>query len=287
MQSVVAPTHPTLSPNSHRFQPPSHAHSLPWVPMRTSGDEGKFQSLIPEDVVAYLQQYVTLSRLGDDTASGSFRDQVHKLEAHIHLSFGAAFKILGDSYARAVKKGPKVTESVARAALASGIPIDWTRTISCGHHEIGAASSRQGITATTDPSKTYAVDVDAVHSLDEDEREQLDEHIEWLCSVANDCRRITENAMIEKAIAQCQLTKQKKDNYSAKSTFKYTSDKHNDKDAPLSSATLRIANVSSKAYEVFNRVCAQSVDFISCIIFKVCGLLLLFWFVVAAAAVET
>ena len=235
--------------------------------MRTSGDEGKFQSLIPEDVVAYLQQYVTLSRLGDDTASGSFRDQVHKLEAHIHLSFGAAFKILGDSYARAVKKGPKVSESVARAALASGMAVDWTRTMSCGHHDNGAASSKYGLSTSTDPAKVYSVDVDAVHPLDEDEREQLDEHIEWLCSVANDCRRITESAMIEKAIAQCQLTK--KSGNSTKNTHKNASDKYSEKDAPLSPAKLRIANVSSKAYEVFNRVCAQSVDFISCIIFKV------------------
>ena len=251
---------------------PSHAHSLPWVPMRTSGDEGKFQSLIPEDVVAYLQQYVTLSRLGDEPASGSFRDQVHKLESHIHLSFGAAFKILGDSYARAVKRGPKVSEQVARAAMASGMAIDWTRTLSCGHHDpAGAGSSKYGISSSSpsDPSKTpYSVDVDAVHPLDEDEREQLDEHIEWLCAVANDCRRITENAMIEKAIAQCQLTK-KNNTSSAKNTHKNASIKTNDKNAPLSPEKLRIANVSSKAYEVFNRVCAQSVDFISCIIFKV------------------
>ena len=218
--------------------------------------------------MAYLQQYVTLSRLGDDTASGSFRDQVHKLEAHIHLSFGAAFKILGDSYARAVCKGPKVTEAVARAALASGMAVDWTRTMSCGHHETGTGSSKYGNSASSDATKTYSMDLDAVHALDEDEREQLDEHIEWLCSVANDCRRITENAMIEKAIAQCQLTKQRGIS-SAKTTHKNASDKTNDKDAPLSPAKLRIANVSSKAYEVFNRVCAQSVDFISCIIFKV------------------
>ena len=171
-----------------------HARLLPWVPMRTRGDEGKFQSLVPEDVVAYLQQYVTLSRLGEDNVSDSFRSQVHKLEAHIHLSFGAAFKFLSDRYARAVNKGPKVPEAVARATAARGVAIDWTRTQR-------VRKSAAPTSGAADPAPATELDPDTVHALDDDEREQLDEHIEWLCSVANDCRRITENALIEKAIA--------------------------------------------------------------------------------------
>jgi hypothetical protein len=44
---------------------------------------------------------------------------------------------------------------------------------------------------------------DAMH-LDDDEREQLDTQIEWLCSVANDCRRVTEDAMI----SECRVSEQ-------------------------------------------------------------------------------
>ena len=40
--------------------------------------------------------------------------------------------------------------------------------------------------------------------LDDDEREQLDTQIEWLCSVANDCRRVTEDAMI----SECKVSEQ-------------------------------------------------------------------------------
>ena len=105
--------------------------------------------------------------------------------------------------------------------------------------------------------------------LDDNETEQLDTQIEWLCSVANDCRRVTEEAMI----SQCKI-----------------SDSHQDNPATvgasgaggggggmgssgflgpgLTAETLQIARVSDKAYDSFSRVSAKAIDFVSCIIFK-------------------
>ena len=76
---------------------------LPWNPMRSKGERGQFQSLLPEDSTAYLLQYISLTRLHETNIAMSFRKHVHKLDANVHLSFASAYKYLADVYADALK----------------------------------------------------------------------------------------------------------------------------------------------------------------------------------------
>jgi hypothetical protein len=74
---------------------------------------------------------------------------------------------------------------------------------------------------------------------EEDRMILLDEHMEWLCSVANDCDRIISNNMINVQV--------------------------NNKD--LSSQGLNL--VTRQVYSQFTQVCHASLDYVSCIIYKI------------------
>ena len=80
-----------------------YRYPLPWNPMRSAGESGQFQSLLPEDSTAYLLQYIALTRLHEKNIASSFAKHVNKLDANVHLSFASAYKHLADVYADALK----------------------------------------------------------------------------------------------------------------------------------------------------------------------------------------
>jgi hypothetical protein len=68
-----------------------------------SGESGVFQSLLPEDSIEYLLQYISLTRLHEKNIAESFRQHVDKLDANVHLSFASSFKYLSEIYVDALK----------------------------------------------------------------------------------------------------------------------------------------------------------------------------------------
>ena len=229
---------------------------LPWIPMRKNGEEGQFQSLLPEDSTAYLLQYISLTRLHEKNIAKSFRKHVHKLDANVHLSFASAYKYLADIYSDSLQVK------------------DWTKTDPRSLKPIESEGGTHVIMKNNNATNNSNSISNDDYMLDDNEREQLDTQIEWLCSVANDCRRITEEAMISK----CKISYSyddnndsdddinNNDNRSFNKSGSGSSDKGDKKG--LNSETLQIARVSDKAYDIFNRVNLKAIDFISCIIFK-------------------
>ena len=225
-----------------------YRYPLPWNPMRKNGELGLFQTLLPEDCTAYLLQYIALTRLSEENIAMSFRKHVHKLDANVHLSFASAYKYLADIYCESLrtkdwtKTDPRISKQVE---------IDGsTHVVMKNDNEKSSNNESSNII-----SSNFGGSNSDDFLLDENEREQLDTQIEWLCSVANDTRRITEEAMISK----CKIT----------SSYD-NSDVMNMKggERGMTAESLQIARVSDKAYDSFTRVTAKAIDFISCIIFK-------------------
>ena len=225
-----------------------YRYPLPWNPMRKMGELGQFQTLLPEDCTAYLLQYIALTRLSEENIAMSFRKHVHKLDANVHLSFASAYKYLADIYTDSLrtkdwtKTDPRILKQVETDGSTHVVMKNDNEKVS-NSESSNIISTAFGGSSTDD------------FLLDENEREQLDTQIEWLCSVANDSRRITEEAMISK----CKIT----------SSYD-NSDEMNMKggERGMTAESLQIARVSDKAYDSFTRVTAKAIDFISCIIFK-------------------
>jgi hypothetical protein len=127
-----------------------YKYPLPWIPMRLGEGSGLFLTRIPEDVKARLEIYLEYARLKESSVSPTFKASVAKLDEKVVLSYMNSLQILVATYSAAL------------------MGKDWS---------------------DSDPESLAGTSLISPHR-EEEEARQLDEHLEWLCSVADDCYRI-------------------------------------------------------------------------------------------------
>jgi hypothetical protein len=186
--------------------------SLPWTPDRINDDTGLFYSAIPEDCVSQLSVYLDQDEnkeMSLNTLRELFKDQISQLDSLLSMAFAKCFVYLGECYF---------------AALQSNSWPEWNPTT----HSL--TPSRSG----------KAVD------LKEKEREELDQRIEWLCSVVNDAHRVNNQNMI-------------------KVVSERTKSSENNK---RQSTVNELIGTVTKSYKIFNLIMHCGIDAITCCIFK-------------------
>ena len=76
-----------------------YSASIPWCPLRLSGQSGLFVSYLPEDCVEYLRNYLKIATIDESKIEYSnFQDLLKKLSMQIILSFAVSFVHLGEHY---------------------------------------------------------------------------------------------------------------------------------------------------------------------------------------------
>ena len=175
-------------------QASDYQFTLPWYPIRRNRDRGPFQSLLLEDVISYLTNYLKIARFEEDNIAPSFRKSLDVFDAKVALSFARSFHHVCDAYWEVL-------------ALR-----DWT-------------VADAGLT-------------------EEQEFEQLDEHILWLSSVANDARRVVESSMLL--------------------VFRNNNSSNIDEET-----NLELASEVDRIHSKFLKISNTAIDEVTCVIFKV------------------
>ena len=106
------------------------------------------------------------------------------------MSFASTFKYLSDVYVEAI-----LTKDFTA-------PLSTGKTCQSLLQPIPLTSAVPITNPCSIPPVLFPLFYDSIESLSSGEQDELEENAEWLCSVANDCRRVTEDAMITKLIEQ-------------------------------------------------------------------------------------
>lgn len=252
---------------------------LPWYPMQfeinsqqnysnivsNKIDTGIFMTLLPEDTINYLSKYLQFARLRKEEMTGSLIDSIDKIDGKIAISYSNAFHLLAEAYWKNLtSKNWNIILSIlintnlnqsnsntAGKSLKSGVPFNGTTVTTVSKYE-----------------------------------EELLECCDWLCSVANDSRRVIDNAMIDEQLSSFSLSDRAKFGNTANNSVDGSVAPMNEtinipvnaecnvkvikRNSIIANATgypAEVGSIVNHAYLIFSRCLYRCLDYISCYIF--------------------
>lgn len=142
---------------------------------------GLFRTMIPEDTTQFLSNFLDFARLRRENMAPSLVTSIKEVDSKVALSYASAFLDLAMVYWEEVSKKKwnylifvemKNTKNSKESPFANAIGL-------IGCYVLGNEGQENGLT---------------------DNISSILEQSEWLCSVSNDCRRVIDEAMIDKEL---------------------------------------------------------------------------------------
>ena len=76
---------------------------LPWIPDRENAQSGLFKTMIPEDVIRGLKNYILYARVKKSDVAQSFHKTLDTIDVKVHTAYVIALQHLADQYISAVE----------------------------------------------------------------------------------------------------------------------------------------------------------------------------------------